>query len=67
VGDAIEIVYVDSSANAAIVDAPILVAHHAISCLSSRDHSDFEFISVTRQGFLFVSLKSIDNRLNIIM
>jgi hypothetical protein len=39
-----------------------------LCCLSGRDLSSFEFISVTKQGgFILISLKPIDNRLNIIM
>jgi hypothetical protein len=49
VGDAVEIVYSDSSANVAIADAPMLGRHDAIGCLSSRDLFGYEFISVTRQ------------------
>ncbi|CAD6336677.1 unnamed protein product [Miscanthus lutarioriparius] len=48
-------------------DASTLGGHDAIVCLSGRDLSSFEFISVTRQGFVPISLKPIDNRLNIIM
>jgi hypothetical protein len=68
VDDAMEIVYSDSSADVATADAPMLGGHDAIGCLSGRDFSNFQFISVTRQGgFIPISLKSIDNRLNIIM
>ena len=67
VGDAVEVVHSDSSADVAAADAPTLGGHDAIACLSGRDLSSFEFISVTRQGFVPVSLKPIDNRLNIIM
>ena len=67
VGDAVEVVHSDSSADVAAADAPTLGRHDAIACLSGRDLSSFEFISVTRQGFVHVSLKPIDNRLNIIM
>jgi hypothetical protein len=67
VGDAVEIVHLDSSDNVAAADAPTLGGHDSIACLSDRDLSSFEFISVTRQGFVPVFLKSIDNRLNIIM
>jgi hypothetical protein len=66
VDDAMEIVYSDSSAEVATVDAPKLGGHDAIGCLSGRDLSSYEFISVTRQGGP-VSLKPIDNLLNIIM
>jgi hypothetical protein len=64
----VKIVYLDSSADVATADAPMLGGHDAIGCLSGRDLSNFKFISVTRQGgFIHVYLKSIDNRLNIIM
>jgi hypothetical protein len=68
VDGAVEIVYLDSSAEVATADAPKPRGHDAIDCLSGRDLSSYEFISVTRQGgFIPVSLKPIDNRLNIIM
>jgi hypothetical protein len=67
VGDAVEVVHSDSSVDVAATDAPMLGGHGDITCLSVRDLSSFEFISVTRQGFVPVSLKPIDNRLNIII
>ena len=66
-GDAIEIVHSYSSTDVSTVDAPTHGGHDAIACLSGRDLSSFEFVSVTRQGFVPMSLKPIDNRLNIIM
>jgi hypothetical protein len=67
VGDAVEIVHSDSSADVATADAPVLGGHDAFGCLSGKDLSGYEFISATRQGFVPVSLKPIDNRFNIIM
>jgi hypothetical protein len=67
VGDVVEVVHSDSSADVAAADAPTLRGHDAIACLSGRDLSSFEFISVIRQGFVHVPLKPIDNQLNIIM
>jgi hypothetical protein len=68
VEDVVEIVYSNSSADVATSDAAMPEGHDGISCLSDRDLSNFEFISVTRQGaFILVSLKPIDNQLNIIM
>jgi hypothetical protein len=67
VGEAVKVVHSDSSFDVAATDAPTLGGHDAITCLSGRDLSSFEFISVTRQGFVPISLKSIDNWLNIIM
>ena len=67
VGDEIEVVHANSSAQVATVDAPLLGGHDGIACLSGRDLTDFEFISVTKDGFVPVSIKPIDNRLNIII
>jgi hypothetical protein len=68
VDDAVEIVHSDSLAEAATADAPKLGEHGAIGCLSSRDLSSYEFITVTRQGgFIPLSLKPIDNQVNIIV
>jgi hypothetical protein len=67
VGDAMEIVHSDSSADVATADAPALGGHDAFGCLSGKDLSRYEFISATRQGFVPVSLKLIDNWFNIIM
>jgi hypothetical protein len=63
----VEIVHSDSSADVATADAPALGGHDAFGCLSGKDLSGYEFISATRQGFIPVSLKPIDNRFNIIM
>lgn len=57
----------DSLVDIATTDAPMFKGHDVITCLSGRDLSSFEFISVTRQGFVPISLKPTDNQLNIIM
>ena len=67
VGDVVEVVHSYSSADVATADAPTLGGHDAIACLSGRDLSSFKFISVTRQSFVPMFLKPIDNWLNIIM
>jgi hypothetical protein len=67
VGDGVEVVHADSSAYVATANAPLLEGHDGIACLSRRDISDFQFISVTREGFVPISLKPIVNRLNIIL
>ena len=67
VGDAIEVVHSDSSADVATTDAPMLEGYDAIAYLSGTYLSSYEFISVTNLGFILISLKPIDNRHNIIM
>ena len=66
-GDDVEVVHSDSLADVAMADAPSLKGHDAIACLSGRDLSIYELISVTKLGFVPISLKLIDNRHNIIM
>ena len=51
VGDAVEVVHSDSSADVATTDATTLRGHDAIACLSGRDLSSFECVSVTKLGF----------------
>ena len=67
VGDAVEVVHSDSSADVAVADAPTLGGHDAIACFSGRDLSSYEFISIIKLGFVPITLKLIDNWLNIIV
>ena len=67
VGDDVEVVHSDSLADVAMADAPSLKGHDAIACLFGRDLSSYEFISVTKLGFVPISLKPINNWLNIIV
>jgi hypothetical protein len=55
VGDEIEVVHADSPAQVSTVDASLLGRHDGIACLSGHDLTDFEFISVTKDGFVPVS------------
>jgi hypothetical protein len=55
VGDEIEVVHADSPAQVSTVDASLLGGHDGIACLSGHDLTDFEFISVTKDGFVPVS------------
>lgn len=67
VGDAIEVVHADPSAEVATADASELGGQGTMGCLSGRDLTGYEFVSYTPSGFVPVSLKPIDNRLNIII
>jgi hypothetical protein len=51
VGDAFEVVHLDSSADISTVNAPTLRGHDAIAYLFGRDLSSFEFISVAKLDF----------------
>lgn len=50
-----------------MVDALLLVGHAGMSCLIGVDLADFVYTSCTKEGFVPVSLKPIDKRLNIFM
>jgi hypothetical protein len=52
VGDEIEVVHTDSLAQVAMADAPLPGGHDGIACLSGCDLTNFEFISVTKDGFV---------------
>jgi hypothetical protein len=41
--------------------------HYDIKCLSSQDISDYDFVSVSKDGFIPVAVKSVVDRLNLIM
>lgn len=69
-GDNVEIVYADSLAWVAIVDAPSLEGHDGIaflSFLSSRGLTNLLFVRVTREGFVPIYLNLINDLLNMIM
>jgi hypothetical protein len=42
-------------------------SHYNIKCLSGQDISDYNFVSVSKDGFIPMSIKPIDDRLNLIM
>ena len=67
VGDDVEVVHSDSSAYIAVADAPTGWSLDTLKCLSGRDISDYDFISVSRDGFVPVDVKPIEHRLNFIV
>jgi hypothetical protein len=42
-------------------------SHYNIKYLSSQDISDCDFVSVSKDAFIPVSVKSVDDQLNLIM
>jgi hypothetical protein len=66
VGEDVEIVHADVSACNATAD-PSSWSHYNIKCLSGQDISDYDFVSVSKDGFIPISIKPIDDRLNLIM
>jgi len=66
VGDQVEVVHGDVSACAAMANASSWT-HYDIKCLTGQDISDCDFVSVSKNGFIPVSAKPVDDRLNLIM
>jgi hypothetical protein len=64
VGDDVEQVHADASACIAMADAPILWTYEIATCLIRVDFSDYQFISIDKNGFIPVMLEPMENRLN---
>ena len=67
VGDEVEIVYVDASACVAMANAPVIWSYDTARCLTGVDLTDYQFVSVSRDGFVPVMLEPVQNWLNYIM
>jgi hypothetical protein len=63
VTDDVEIVHADKSACVAMADSTVLT-HVDVRCLSSLDLSDHDFLSVSKDGFVPVNVKPVENWLN---
>jgi hypothetical protein len=66
VGEEVEIVHADVSAHVTTAGS-LSWSHYNIMCLSGQDISDYDFVSVYKDGFIPVSVKPVDDRLNLIM
>jgi hypothetical protein len=64
VGEEVEIVQADVSACVATANSSSW-SHYDIKCLLGQDILDCDFVSVSKDGFIPVSVKPIDNRLNL--
>jgi hypothetical protein len=59
-------VHADVSACVAMANS-LSWSHYNIKCLSGQDISDCDFVSVSKDGFISISVKPVDDRLNLIM
>jgi hypothetical protein len=57
IDDEIEVVHVDTSAYIALVDATADWQHESAQCLSERNLTGYDFLSVSKEGFVPVSVK----------
>jgi hypothetical protein len=60
VGEEIEIVHADVSACVATVDSSSW-SHYNIKCLFGKDILDYNFVSVSKDGFIPISVKPVDD------
>ncbi|KAG8069087.1 hypothetical protein GUJ93_ZPchr0005g16074 [Zizania palustris] len=58
-GDEVEIVYTDASAHVSWADASDNAAHDEIECLSGRDLSNYDFVSVSEGRFVPIFVKPV--------
>ena len=56
-------VHADASACVAMVESSSL-PHDTVKCLTGLDLTDYDFLSITRDGFVPVNVKPMENRLN---
>jgi hypothetical protein len=66
VGEEVEIVHADVSACVVMADS-LSWSHYNIKCLSGQDILDCDFVSASKDGFIPVFVKPVDDRLNLIM
>jgi hypothetical protein len=63
VDDDIEFVHVDTSTCVAMADSSIWI-HEDAKCLSGLDLSDYDFLSVSKDDFVPIHVKPVENQLN---
>jgi hypothetical protein len=62
-GDVVEIVHTDTSTCVVIANSPVW-KQDDVQCFLGLDSSDYDFLSVSKIGFVSVNVKSIESRLN---
>jgi hypothetical protein len=63
IGDDIKVIHADTSACVAMVDSSIWT-YEDVKCLPCLDLSDYYFLSVSKDGFVPVHVKLVENWLN---
>jgi hypothetical protein len=63
VGNDIEVVHADTLVCVAMADYSIWT-HENVKCLSGLDLSDYDFLSVSKDSFVPIHVKPVENRLN---
>jgi hypothetical protein len=63
VGDDIEVVHADTSAYVVMADS-FIWTYEDVMCLSGLDLLDYDFLSVSKDGFVPIHVKPVKNQLN---
>jgi hypothetical protein len=63
VSDDVEVIHTDTSACVAMAHSSIWT-HEDVKCLSGLDLSDYHFLSVSKDSFVLVCVKLVENWLN---
>ena len=67
ISDEIEVVHSDTSSFIATADSEFGGAHDNIKCLSGLDLTDYDLINCTKEGFVSVVLKPMENWLHLLL
>jgi hypothetical protein len=57
INDEIEVVHVDASTYITLADTTADWQHGSAQCLSGKDNTNYDFLSITKDGFLSVSVQ----------
>jgi hypothetical protein len=57
IDDEVEVVHVDASAYITLADAMADWQHRSAQCMSGKDLTSYDFLSVSKEGFVPVSVK----------
>jgi hypothetical protein len=57
IGDEVEVVHTDASAYIALADMTVDWQHGSIQCLSGKDLTGYDFLSIFKDGFVLVSMQ----------
>jgi hypothetical protein len=63
VGDDVEVVHADTLACVAMAD-PSIWTHEDVKCLLGLDLLDYNFLGVSKDGFVPIHVKPMENQLN---
>ena len=67
IGDEVEVVHGDTFSFIGTADSEFVGAHDNIKCLSGLDLTDYDLISCTKEGLVSAVLKTMENRLHLLL